>query len=179
MEQAPSQAAPRLDSEGYSVKKLEARVKACLAEMNSLATAGYALGFHVRYSTPRLLLRTYDARWTEVYSREGLVMQDPVVAWSFANTTPCRWSDLPCDAAGEHVLHRASRFGLCHGVASGYEAGGSRSVCGFARSDREFTISEIARLMSSFKDLHEITNLEGGAPEGMQALLVRCAGKTS
>lgn len=129
-----------------------------LAHLADLSPAGFAMAFHIRFTTPAFLFQTYDRRWLDLYSQKGLVMQDPIVRFGFEGTGWRRWSDLD-DPAG--VLEQSAAFGLAYGVAVAIEEGGSRSVAGLARADREFSDDEVPDLLRAVGDLHLIT-LEAG-----------------
>ncbi|PUB13173.1 autoinducer binding domain-containing protein [Yoonia sediminilitoris] len=125
-----------------------------LGKLNEAAPSGYALGFHVQYTSTKFLFQTYEKKWLDYYSQHGLVMADPIVAWCFENTGYTRWSDLTDDAG---VLVKAAEYGLNYGVVYATDAGGSRSMAGFARDDREFTDDEIAALIAKVDLLHAAT----------------------
>ncbi|MEL6913412.1 MAG: autoinducer binding domain-containing protein [Pseudomonadota bacterium] len=142
-----------------------------------LATAGYAVGLHIRFAAPTYLFRTYDAAWNEHYSASGLVMRDPVVAWGMSETGAVRWSALAGqDAAG--VLREAARFGLAHGATVACLEGGSRTVAGFARSDTEFTDAELAELEALVAALHRLT-MEGATLSAADQLAIQTHSVTS
>jgi len=127
-----------------------------LSDLKSLSPSGFAIAFHIRFTTPAFLFQTYPKEWLAVYNQRGLVMQDPIVGWAFANTGTTRWSTLTGDdPAG--VLPAAAEFNMNYGVAAGVEEHGSRSVAGFARPDREFTDEEIETLYAGVKLLHAMT----------------------
>ncbi len=135
-----------------------AEIQSILHRMEQASPSGFAIAFHIVHVTPSYLFQTYDPVWLEYYSANGLVMQDPVVAWSYSNNGQVRWSELDDPA---NVMSKAAEHGLVYGIAMGNEAGDSRSVAGFARADREFSDDEIARLAGEFGRLHDIT-LEAG-----------------
>ncbi len=126
-----------------------------LAQVSDLATAGYALAFHIRFTSPTFLLQAYPKAWTTYYSIHALVMADPTVAWGFANDGSCRWSMLTDDPAG--VMQRAADHGLQYGVVCAVDSQDSRSFGSFARSDREFTDQEIDTLHAGLLDVHDAT----------------------
>ena len=57
-----------------------------LAQLGELSPSGFAIAFHIRYTTPAFLFQTYDRRWLDLYSQKGLVMQDPIVSFGFTET---------------------------------------------------------------------------------------------
>lgn len=130
------------------------RIGALLARMRETSPAGFAIALHVRFTAPRYLFQSYEKTWLDTYSREGLVLHDPVVRWGFTNEGTVRWSDLD-DPAG--VMTRARAFGMTYGAVIALIHDGSRSMGGFARSDREMTDAEVASLRSDLGELHDIT----------------------
>ena len=125
-----------------------------LENLGELAPAGYALGFHIAYTTPKFMFQSYPKAWLDYYSQNGLVMSDPMVAWGFENTGTCRWSELE-DPAG--VMQKAADHGMKFGMVCTIKTDDSLSICGCARVDREFTDEEISEIYSKIKYLHSNT----------------------
>ncbi len=135
----------------------QVRIQEILRDLEGRSPAGYALAFHIKYTAPDYLFQTYSSEWIDIYSKNGLVMQDPTVHWGFDNTGSIRWSDLADkDAAG--VLAQAAEHGLGYGVCYATDAGGSRSVTSFARNDREFSDVEINEIKMMIDELHAMTS---------------------
>ena len=154
---------------------MESQVAELLDRIGAMTPAGNALGLHVRFAAPTYLFRTYSPEWSDHYSAQGLVMRDPTVAWGMTETGTTRWSDLHAlDTAG--VLKEAASFGLAYGLTVSVLDGGSRSVGGFARSDREFSDDEIGALWRAVARLHAITTkgtpLSPGDQKTIKALSV-------
>ena len=131
-----------------------------VARLRDRNPSGFAIAFHIRYTTPDFLFQTYAKGWRDIYSQQGLVMHDPVVRWGFDNTGWTRWSDLPYDDP-KGVMEEARRYGLIYGIAAGIEEGGSRSVAGFARPEREYTDSEAREIVADATALHVATAVAG------------------
>jgi LuxR family transcriptional regulator len=126
-----------------------------VGQLGEHSPAGFAVALHIAYATPTFLFQSYPPEWTEEYSARGLHMQDPTVAWGFSNTGAVRWSALRAqDTAG--VFERARAFGLNYGVTIAVLTE-LRTVASFARSDREFSDDEIARLLEILRSLHDRT----------------------
>lgn len=124
-----------------------------LKRLRARSPAGFAIALHVQFTTPRYLFQAYDKAWLDFYSSHGLVMQDPTVRWSFANTGATRWSALAGDdSAG--VLAKAAEHGLRYGVTIALNDGGSLSMASFARGDREMSEIDIAGLSADLRALH-------------------------
>ncbi|MEM8592309.1 MAG: autoinducer binding domain-containing protein [Pseudomonadota bacterium] len=135
---------------------MSASLKSQLDLLAELCPLGYATGLHVRFTSPTYLFQTYPEAWNEHYSANGLVMQDPTVAWGFGNGGWRRWSDLVDeDVAG--VLAKAADYGLIFGAALSVLSDGSRSIGGVARRDREYTDAELDRALAIFSQMHALT----------------------
>ena len=119
-----------------------------LRQLEQIAPAGYVLGLHIRYNSATLVFRTYPEEWMNVYTQNGYMMTDPLVAWGVANQGCARWSALGVPDPND-VLKKAREFDLNYGVAVSCGLESSRTIGGFAREDREFTDQEI-------QDIHDI-----------------------
>ncbi len=133
--------------------ELSTKAKEIVSAIEPLAPKGYAIGLHVRFSTPSILLQTYDPEWTEIYTANGYIMSDPTVHWGFTNTGACRWSDIESPDP-EDVMGKSAAFGLKYGITVACDVDGSKSISSFARDDREFSDEEIATIDSLMRELH-------------------------
>ena len=116
-----------------------------LQQLTRLADAGYFVGLHIRFAAPLMLFQTYRQDWSDHYTDNGYALRDPMIAWGFSTTGVTRWSEMPVpDTFG--ILKEAASFGLVYGVCVSCGAISSRTIAGTARSDREFTDDELARL---------------------------------
>jgi LuxR family transcriptional regulator len=148
----------------------QAEIQAKLVALQALTPAGYALAFHVRFTTPTFLFQTYDRKWLDHYSQHGYVMSDPTVHWGFENRGVCDWEDLKANDPAD-VLVAADAHGLKHGISWAIGDDSSHSLGSFARSDRKFTEDEIAELITIVTELHDLTNnLQALSPEMAAAL---------
>lgn len=149
---------------------LQTEIQTSLAKLKTMAPAGYALGFHVRFTAPLFMFQTYDKVWLEHYSKSGFIMSDPVVHWGFTNRGVCDWENLRDDDP-QGIMVSAAEHGLKHGISWSIGEGDSHSLGGLARSDRRFTADEIEEMMAIITNLHEITdNLQILSPETADAL---------
>lgn len=135
----------------------QTEIRNTLEKLKEVATGGFALAFHIRYTTPAFLFQTYSKDWLDHYSNNGFVLSDPTVAWGLQNTGATRWSDLG-DSDQSGVLVKAAEFGLNFGTTCAIEDGDSRSICSFSRADREFTATETVLLLESSETLHRATS---------------------
>ncbi|MGJ8587992.1 MAG: autoinducer binding domain-containing protein [Yoonia sp.] len=136
------------------MRSTQQEISETLGKLNELAPAGYALGFHIAYTTPKFVFQSYPKAWLDHYSSNGLIMVDPMVAWGFGNEGTLRWSGLD-DAAG--VLALAGEHGMKFGVVVSCVSDESRSLGGFSHPDREFTDDEIEQLHDCFVAIHDLT----------------------
>jgi LuxR family transcriptional regulator len=138
-------------------------------EFSSIATAGYYVALRIGFAFPVEERNEFPSAWIEYYTRNGLMMRDPVVRWVYDNTGSARWSDMAAsDTFG--VLAKAKKFGLNYGAVVSClleNPNGQRSFGTFARGDREFSSDEIALFGFHLKRLHvmsvppsNITNAE-------------------
>lgn len=141
-------------------------IRRSLLRVGEHSTSGFAIAFHIRFTTPEFLVQTYPTDWTNLYSERGYVMGDPTVRWGFENTGSKRWSEMSSDDP-MGIFGESAKFGLVHGTTVATESAGSRSVASFARADRELTDTEIAELESLVEELHAAT----ASAEGMDQKL--------
>jgi LuxR family transcriptional regulator len=141
-----------------------------LEEIHKIATAGFALALHVRFTTPTFLFQTYAKEWLDYYSQNGFVMYDPSVAWAFKNTGAIKWSAL-AEQDPMNVLTKAAEYGMKFGTVCGVEIDESHSIGGFARADREFDTAETETLVKMMRTLHALTaDVKSISPETSTAL---------
>jgi len=124
-----------------------------LTQLDELCSSGYAIALHISFTTPRFLFQSYSKDWMEVYSQEGLVLKDPTVLWGFSNTGFANWSDLK-DIDDSGILPMAAKFGLKYGFTYSTDQNSSKTIASFARSDREFSDSEVAEISEISLNLH-------------------------
>ena len=127
-----------------------------LHQLTLIASAGYFLGLHIRFTAPLMTFQTYDQAWLDHYTENGFVLRDPATAWGFSAIGHIRWSDtrLP-DPFG--IFKEAAKFGLNFGFTIAHGPIKSRTIGSFARADREFTDNEIALAETIVLRLHDIT----------------------
>ena len=125
-------------------------------EFSSIATAGYYVALRIGFAFPVDERNEFPPEWIEYYTRNGLMLCDPIVRWVYGNTGSARWSEiLASDTSG--VLAQARKFGLNFGAVvccTLDDPKGLRSFGTFARSDREFSPVEIVHLDFHLKRLH-------------------------
>ena len=146
----------KLDGESQRVRAVgkSEGVDLRLAKLAELAPSGYALGLHIRFTAPRLMICTYNPHWLDIYTAEGYLMCDPLVAWAFAQEGNLRWSALSAPDP-QDIMGQARAYGLNFGVAVSHGPSGARSIGGFARADREFLDAEIVQISDLVRRLHD------------------------
>jgi LuxR family transcriptional regulator len=127
-----------------------------LAQLDRLSPAGYSIALHIRNASPHLHFKTYDPAWTQIYAEKGYMLADPIVFWGFGDGTRVRWSALNLPDPHK-ILRQAAQYGLKYGAAIAMGPTSSRSIAGFARSDREFTEAEIDKLQTLVEWLHTVS----------------------
>ncbi len=127
-----------------------------LKRLHGRSPAGFAIGLHIQFTTPRYFFQSYPKDWLEHYSAAGLLLSDPTVHWGFSNAGVVRWSALAA-SDGLGVLQQAARFGLNFGCTVAVDRSASRTIASFARPDREMTDIELAALQRDLKALHDET----------------------
>jgi LuxR family transcriptional regulator len=143
------------------------KIKVLLESVENLALSGFAIAFHIRLTSPDFLFQTYPKDWIDIYSQKGYVMTDPIVRWGFTETGSIRWSLLG-ELDDQNILEQSLAFGMVYGVAISTETGGSRSVAGFSRPDREYTDEEIKKLSLCVQALHDMTASSDGMDETLR-----------
>ena len=127
-----------------------------LQNVARMATAGYFIGLHIRFTSPLLTFQTYDQRWIDHYTENGYVLRDPMTAWGFSRTGWIRWSD-PALLDPFGLFKEATEYGLNFGVTVAFGPIKSRTIASFAREDREFRDDEIVKIERAVKRLHELS----------------------
>ncbi len=136
--------------------KPKAEIGTILEELDALCSEGYAIALHIKFTTPTYLFQTYKTEWIEHYSQKGWVLHDPTVHWGFENTGTIHWDELAANDT-QGIFPKAAEFGLKYGFVLAIETEGSRSVSSFARNDRNFSDSEIAKISDLLQFLHNKT----------------------
>lgn len=149
---------------------------ALLRDLGQYAPMGYSLGLQIRFTAPEYMFMTFPKAWIDEYSERGYTVRDPAVVWAFENNGPMRWSAVS-DIGDASVMDRAAHHGLTFGVIVGVDGETTRSICGFARGDREFTDAEIEILADQSRKAHALTNTISGLSdeerEELHAMSVR------
>lgn len=123
----------------------------------TLAPRGFMCAFHLRYSRPMRRVMTYPSDWIETYTRGNLIACDPVAVWGIRHTGVLRWSELERRVADPlDVFPQSREHGLSFGASVACGPPQSRTVCGMARSDREYTDAELMQLQALIVQAHDL-----------------------
>lgn len=126
-------------------------------DFDGIATAGYHLALRVGFAFPEYQRNTLPQEWVGIYTRDGLMIFDPVIHWIYDNTGHTRWSEIS-NRDERKVLTTAASFGLRYGAAISVmhdDTPGLRSFGSFARPDREFEDQELEFLSGAVGELHQ------------------------
>jgi len=151
---------------------IRASIDVELKNLARIATSGYFIGLHIRFTSPLFTFQTYDQRWIDHYTENGFVLRDPMTAWGFSRTGWIRWSD-PALLDPFGLFKEAEEHGLNFGVTIACGPIKSRTIASFARSDREFREDEIAKIERAVLRLHDLSEPPEALTEA-QTEALRC-----
>ncbi len=126
-------------------------------DFDALATAGYHLALRVGFAFPEYQRNSLPQEWVDIYTRDGLMIFDPIIHWIYDNSGHIRWSAIS-HRDERKVLTTAASFGLRYGAAISVmhdDTPGLRSFGSFARPDREFKDHELEFLSGAVDELHQ------------------------
>ena len=135
---------------------IRSRIDVELQNLARLATSGYFIGLHIRFTSPLFTFQNYDQRWIDHYTENGFVLRDPMTAWGFSRTGWIRWSD-PALLDPFGLFKEAAHYGLNFGATVACGPIKSRTIASFARADREFRGDEIAKIEKTVLRLHDLS----------------------
>jgi LuxR family transcriptional regulator, quorum-sensing system regulator SdiA len=151
------------------------RIDIELQNVARMATAGYFVGLHIRFTSPLLTFQTYDQRWIDHYTENGYVLRDPMTAWGFSRSGWIRWRD-PALMDPFALFREAARFGLNFGATVACGPIKSRTIASFARADREFRDDEVLWIERSVLRLHDLSEPPAALTEAQVEALRHIAG---
>ncbi len=121
--------------------------------LSQLAPAGFSAGLHIRFASPLVYVRTYDAAWTKLYDENAYALRDPLVFWGLGVKGQTRWSAIRLPDPF-NILGQARSHGLAFGAVVSCGPITSRTIVGIAHRAREFTDDEIAEAARIVHNLH-------------------------
>lgn len=127
-----------------------------LHDLSLAAPAGFAIGLHIRYVAPLIMVNTYPDAWQAVYTAKVYGLRDPTLAWGLSHQGTRRWSQIGLpDPFG--ILPEAAGFGLAYGMIASIGPMSSRTIAGAARADREFTDEEMDHIHRIVQRMHDLS----------------------
>ncbi|MBF9028821.1 LuxR family transcriptional regulator [Rhodobacterales bacterium HKCCE3408] len=127
-----------------------------LHKLAQLTPGGYAVGLHIRYVSPLIVVNTYPAKWQEVYTAKVYGLRDPTLAWGLSHIGVRRWSEIGLpDPFG--ILREAAEYGLVYGMIGSVGPLSSRTIVGATRDDREYTEEEMEDIYKIVREMHDVS----------------------
>lgn len=127
-----------------------------LHDLSLLTPGGYAVGLHIRYVSPLIVVNTYPAQWQEVYTAKVYGLRDPTLAWGLSHIGVRRWSEIGLpDPFG--ILREAAEYGLVYGMIGSVGPLSSRTIVGATREDREYTEGEMEDIYKIVQRMHDVS----------------------
>ena len=126
-------------------------------DLATVSPAGHYIALRIGFAFPMKEINALPAPWVEHYTRNGLMLFDPIMRWAHTNTGTVAWSALRDDDR-RGVLGMAAAFGLRFGLVAAVfdgNADGQRSFASFSRADREFTTLESQLLLAYLTRCHD------------------------
>lgn len=141
-----------------------------LEKIGRVANAGCFLSLRIRGTTPLVTLHSYPQAWIDQYTENGYVLRDPITTWALTVGGTIRWS-APMLPDPFRIFRKAAEHGLNFGASITEGPIGARSICSFARTDREPTDAEIAEVAAVLRDLHERVRLPASLDAEQKTIL--------
>lgn len=126
-----------------------------LERIRAIAPAGFIFAFNVTIRGPEYLHTEYPLEWQRIYEERNYFAADPVFRWILLHEDHKRWSEIT-GIDPMNVRKNARKFGLDYGAAFSRKIENKRSFLTAARTDREFTDSELEVLHAKFNTFAEI-----------------------
>lgn len=136
--------------------------------------ASCTIGMHIRMTAPDFMFRHSPAGWNTVYAERGYVMLDPRVHWGLSNTGCRPYSEFEADDP-HGMIELSKSYGLTYGIMISVEGGGTRSLAGYARSDRDYDPAECESLVADTQKLHDLTQTNESMSEKLRSQLTELA----
>lgn len=147
-----------------------------LANIASLAPAGYFIGLRIRAGGADKLFNTYPRKWRLRYGRMSYLLRDPTLAWGYTHTGVIHWEELAgLDTGG--IFSDALNYGLAYGVTVAVGPVDARTIGSLARNDRRVSEDEAAAFHTSLTRLHRYSVVPVTAKE-QHAIRLIAEGRT-
>ncbi|WP_367383468.1 autoinducer binding domain-containing protein [Roseobacter sp. HKCCD8291] len=127
-----------------------------LHELSLATPGGYAVGLHIRYVSPLIMVNTYPEEWQEIYTAKVYGLRDPTLAWGLSHTGVRRWSEIGLpDPFG--ILKESAEYGMHYGMICSIGPLSSRTIAGATRPDREYTQEEMEHVHKIVQRMHDLS----------------------
>lgn len=127
-----------------------------LHELSLACPGGFAVGLHIRFLSPLIMVNTYPEEWQEIYTAKVYGLRDPTLAWGLSHTGVRRWTEIGLpDPFG--IMKEAAEYGLVFGMISAVGPLSSRTILGATRDDREYTEEEMEHVFRIVQRMHDLT----------------------
>ncbi|MEL6954118.1 MAG: autoinducer binding domain-containing protein [Pseudomonadota bacterium] len=127
-----------------------------LHDLSLRTPGGYAVGLHIRYVSPLIVVNEYPREWQEVYTAKVYGLRDPTLAWGLSHTGVRRWSEIGLpDPFG--ILKEAAEYGMVYGLVGSVGPLSSRTIVGATRDDREYTEDEMEDILQIVQRMHDVS----------------------
>lgn len=117
--------------------------KAAKSRLSAIADKGFALVLGLGAAGPRNGLTTYPEEWTARYVQEGMMNNDPVLAWMAQNAGHTTWREVTNSPEAEREMAKAREYGLEHGTIISLFYAGEKISVSLCHSKAELSPSEI------------------------------------
>ena len=125
-------------------------------ELGLACPGGFAIGLHIRYVSPLIMVNTYPEEWQEIYTSKVYGLRDPTLAWGLSHLGVKRWTEIGLpDPFG--ILKEAAEYGLVYGMIGSCGPVSSRTIVGATRADREYTDEEMDRIYKIVQRMHDLS----------------------
>ena len=127
-----------------------------LHDLSLRTPGGDAVGLHIRYVSPLIVVNEYPREWQEVYTAKVYGLRDPTLAWGLSHTGVRRWSEIGLpDPFG--ILKEAAEYGMVYGLVGSVGPLSSRTIVGATRDDREYTEDEMEDILQIVQRMHDVS----------------------
>lgn len=117
--------------------------KAAKERLSAIADKGFAMVLGLGAAGPRNAMTTYPVEWTSKYVQEGMMENDPVLAWMAQNSGHTRWADVGNTPEEIAQMKKANEFGLEYGTIISLFYAGEKISVSLCHTKPELTETEI------------------------------------
>ncbi|SDF19829.1 autoinducer binding domain-containing protein [Limimaricola pyoseonensis] len=122
-------------------------------DLDRIGRLGFAAILRVSKGKPTHVENRFDTEWRRVYDQRSYFLRDPLIAWALTHDGCIGWDD-PSVVDPFGVIGEARAHGMRYGMTVATGSAETRSFCGLARADRDFTESERLAALAAIERLH-------------------------